>query len=272
MELIFGWRWRSRVWTLAPWSLPRECSWDWLIPGPGSAVSQICSNLFQNNNTRESSDTSFHSLISPPTRSPRGCYQSPNKAASPHSEQLRGFVFMFLKSWGHKTCLYGVGGCSQLGLTTAIMLGRWLEVKVTRPRHSALSHCCRPTHPTLPSSSAKHHPCYLLCSQCGSLAQHTGPVRSYLYFGNHQHWGRGREEDTDGDYCFLELVVCNIQIIPTWLWGWWWLTTCWQTISLYLCTVYCDIVEVDNDNYSCCNYTLFEIRLHNSPSEASHNI
>ena len=76
-----------------------------------------------------------------------------------------------------------------------------------------------------PPLTAKHHPCYLLCSQCGTLAcqhPHTGPVRSYLYFVTttpyHQHhWGRGGDRQTHGDYRFLKLVVCNIQIIiPTW--------------------------------------------------------
>ena len=126
-----------------------------------------------------------------------------------------GFVFMFAKSWGHKTCLYGIGDCSQLRLTTAVMLGRWLEVKVTRLRSVSLLQ----TNTTPLPSPAKHHPCYLLCSQCGSPAHWASQILSVLCNHNHQHWGRGREEDTDGDYCFLELAVCNIQIIPTWLWG-----------------------------------------------------
>ena len=125
----------------------------------------------------------------------------------------------------------------------------------------------RPKYLPLPSSSSKTSPLLSVmfavrvqgwASQILSvLCNHTGP----------------EEEDTDGDYCFLELVVsvCNIQIIPTWLM----MTNNNPTNNqpvltlIVLCCVQYDNVEVDNDNYSCCNYTLFEIGLHNnSPSEA----
>ena len=148
------------------------------------------------------------------------------------------------------------------------MLGRWLEVKVASLGCVSLLQTSDQNTSPSPPPPAKHPPCYLLCSQSGSrtgtpahkilsvLCNHTGP------------------EDTDtGDYCFLELVVsvCNIQIIPTWLM----MTNNNPTNNqpvltlIVLCCVLYDIVEVDNDNYSCCNYTLFEIGLHNnSPSEA----
>ena len=88
-------------------------------------------------------------------------YKSPLCHLSTHSQLLGvvinlptklllltpGFVFMFAKSWGHKTCLYGIGDCSQLRLTTAVMLGRWLEVKVTRLRSVSLLQTNTPPPP-----------------------------------------------------------------------------------------------------------------------------
>ena len=86
-----------------------------------------------------------------------------------------GFVFMFAKSWGHKTCLYGIGDCSQLRLTTAVMLGRWLEVKVTRLRSVSLLQTNTPPPPQQNITPA-------ICYVRSVGLQHTGPVRSYLYF------------------------------------------------------------------------------------------
>ena len=137
-----------------------------------------------------------------------------------------------------------------------------------------MSHCCRPQTkipppPLLHQQNIPPAICYVRSQGPGLAHPHT---RSYLYFATTP--GQRREDTDTGDYCFLELVVsvCNIQIIiPTWLMMTNNNPTNNQpvlTLIVLSCVLY-DIVEVDNDNYSCCNYTLFEIGLHNnSPSEA----
>lgn len=135
----------------------------------------------------------------------RGCDQSPNKAASPHSEQLRGFVFMFLRAGAIKLVFTALGAAASWADHNAgPMVGSESDQTQT-----PLCLTAADQH-VLPPSSAKHHPCYLLCWQWGPLASTPAQSDPICTLQPQPGLGQREEEDTDRGRLLLPWA-CGLQ-------------------------------------------------------------